>query len=101
MICTMKEYVKEIHETNVQVMYRVALWGWWDRSDNIDLQKHDSKIKLWPPDVEQATSRSQRLPTMLILHDWAGKKHFVSLTPEYWKQGSSCVTDGSDKHCTS
>ena len=32
--------------------------------------------------AEHATSRSRRLPTILNLYEWPGKKHFVSLQLE-------------------
>ena len=58
---------------------RRTSWGWWDEWDDTALKTQDSKFEPWRSEAEQATSRSRRLPTILILYEWAGKKHFVSL----------------------
>ena len=41
---------------------RRTSWGWWD--DTV-LQTQDSKFEPWRSGAEHATSRSQRLPTIL------------------------------------
>ena len=56
--------------------------GWWDEWENTSLQTQDSNFAPWRSEAEHATSRSRRLPTILNLHEWAGKKHFVSLKLE-------------------
>ena len=61
---------------------RRTSWGWWDEWDDTALQKQYSNFKLWRSEAELATSRSRRLPTILNLYKWAGKKHFVSLKLE-------------------
>ena len=40
-------------------------WGWWDKWDDTVLQTQDSKFEPWRSEVEHATSRSRRLPTIL------------------------------------
>ena len=54
-------------------------WGWCDECDGTVLQTQDSKFEPRRSEVEHATSRSRRLPTILNLYEWAGKKHFLSL----------------------
>ena len=44
---------------------RRASWGWWDEWDDTARQTKDSKCKPWRSEAEHATSRSQRLPTIL------------------------------------
>ena len=44
---------------------RRTSWGWWDEWDDTVLQTQDSKFEPWRSEVEHATSRSQRLPTIL------------------------------------
>ena len=58
---------------------RRTSWGWWD---DTAFQAQDSKFKPWRFEAEHATSWSRRLPTILNLYEWAGKKHFVSLKLE-------------------
>ena len=55
---------------------------WWDEWDDTALQTQDSKFEPCRSEAEHATSRSWRLPTILYLNEWAGKKHFVSLKLE-------------------
>ena len=43
------------------------------------LQTQDSKFEPCRSEAEHATYQSRRLPTILNLYEWAGKKHFVSL----------------------
>ena len=61
----------------------------------------------WRSEVEHATSRSRRLPTLLNLYEWAGKKHFVFWKLECQNGGRTndvivfvivCVTEES-KYC--
>ena len=57
--------------------------GWWDEWDDISLDTQDSIIEPWWSEAEWASSRSRRLPTILMNHyEWAGKKLFVSLKIE-------------------
>ena len=56
--------------------------GWWDEWDDTALQTQDFKFEPWRSEAEHATSRSRRLPTIMKLYEWAGKKHFVSLKLE-------------------
>ena len=57
-------------------------WRWWDERHDTALQTQDSKFEPGRSEAEQATSRSRRLPTILDIYEWAGKKHFVSLKLE-------------------
>ena len=43
---------------------------------------HDSKFEPSRSEGEHVTSRSQRLPTIINLYEWPGKKHFVYLKLE-------------------
>ena len=54
-------------------------WGWWDEGDYTALQTQDSKCEPRRSEAKHASSRSRRLPTLLKLYEWAGKKHFVYL----------------------
>ena len=50
---------------------RKTSWGWWDDWDDTVLQTQDSKFEPWRSEAEHATSRSQRLPTILTFtHGW-------------------------------
>ena len=55
---------------------RRTAWGWWY---NTAPQTQDSQFDPWRSEAEHATCRLRRLLTILNLHEWAGKKHFVSL----------------------
>ena len=55
---------------------RRTSWIWRDKWDDTALQTQDSRFELWRPEVKHANSRSRRLPTILNLYEWAGKKHF-------------------------
>ena len=66
-------------ENNRLSRARRTSWGWWDEWDDTALQRQDSKFKPWRSEAEYDTSRSRRLPTILNLGEWAGKKHFVFL----------------------
>ena len=57
---------------------RRTSWGWWD--DTV-LQTQDSKFEPWRSEAEHATSRSQRLPTILTFTRGWGRNNFVSLKP--------------------
>ena len=46
---------------------RRTSWGWWDDWDDTVLQTQDSKFEPWRSEAEHATSRSRRLPTILML----------------------------------
>ena len=50
--------------------------GWWEEWDDTALHTQDSKFKPWWSEVELATSRSRRCPTILHLYEWERKKHF-------------------------
>ena len=77
--------------------YRMVRWTRWHCPP-------DTRFEPWWSEAEHATSRSQRLPTILNLYEWACKKHFVSLKLE----GQSGVRTrdlptfqaGSFNHCT-
>ena len=50
---------------------RRTSWGWWDDWDDNVLQTQDSKFEPWRSEAEHATSRSQRLPTILtFIRGW-------------------------------
>ena len=53
--------------------------GWLDK---LALRTQDSKFEPWRSEAEHATSRSLRLPEILNIYEWVGKKHFVSLKLE-------------------
>ena len=61
---------------------RRTSWGRWDEWDDTALQTQYSMFEPWRSEAEHATSRSRRLPTILNLCEWAGKKHFISLKLE-------------------
>ena len=56
-------------------------WGWWDEWYDTALQTHDSKFEPWRSEVEYATSRSRRLPTILSFTSGWGRNIFVSFKP--------------------
>ena len=60
---------------------RRTSWGWWDDWDDTVLQTQDSKFEPWRSEVEHATSRSQRLPTILTFTRGWGRNIFVSFKP--------------------
>ena len=60
---------------------RRTSWGWWDDWDDTALQTQDSKFEPWLSEAEHATSRSRRLPTILIFTRWWGRNIFVSFKP--------------------
>ena len=59
---------------------RRTSWGWWDDWDDTVLQTQDSKFVPWRSEVEHATSRSRRLPTILS-HVDGEETFFVSFKP--------------------
>ena len=63
-------------------------WGWWDEWDDTALQTQNSKFKPWRSEAEHATSRSQRLPTIFNLYEWAGKKYFLFFETWILERGS-------------
>ena len=60
---------------------RRTSWGWWDDWDDTVLQTQDSKFEPWRSEVEHATSRSRRLPTILTFTRGWGRNIFVSFKP--------------------
>ena len=60
---------------------RRTSWGWWDDWDDTVLQTQDSKFEPWRSEAEHATSRSQRLPTILTFTRGWGRNNFVSFKP--------------------
>ena len=56
-------------------------WGWWDDWDDTVLQTQDSKFEPCRSEVEHATSRSRRLPTILTSTRGWGRNIFVSFKP--------------------
>ena len=55
---------------------RRTSWGWWDDWDDTVLQTQDSKFEPWRSEVEHATSRSRRLPTILTFTRGWGRNIF-------------------------
>ena len=76
---------------------RRTSWGWWDDWDDTFLQTQDSKFVPWRSEAEHATSRSRRLPTILISHV-DGEETFLFLSnrrdrepnPELWRERQRC-----------
>ena len=60
---------------------RRTSWGWSDDWDDTVLQTQDSKFEPWRSEAEHATSRSQRLPTILTFTRGWGRNNFVSFKP--------------------
>ena len=60
---------------------RRTSWGWWDDWDDTVLQTQDSKFETWRSEAEHATSRSRRLPTILIFTRGWGRNISVSFKP--------------------
>ena len=89
-------------KVNVMCTYRLnwargTSWGWLD--DTV-LQTQDSKFESWRSEAEFATSRSRRLPIILSLYEWAGKKHSVSLKLECQSGVRTRDFRDSFNHCT-
>ena len=55
---------------------RRTSWGWWDEWGNTALQIEYLKFEPWRSEAEHTTSRSRMLPTILHVHERAGKKIF-------------------------
>ena len=60
---------------------RRTSWGWWDDWDDTVLQTQDSTFEPWRSEAKHATSRSQRLPTILTFTRGWGRNIFVSFKP--------------------
>ena len=60
---------------------RRTSWGWWDDWEDTVLQTQESKFEPWRSEAEHATSRSQRLPTILTFTRGWGRNNFVSFKP--------------------
>ena len=60
---------------------RRTSWGWWYEWDDTVLQTQDSKFEPWRSEAEHATSRSRRLPAILIFTRGWGRNIFVSFKP--------------------
>ena len=76
---------------------RRTSWGWWDEWDDTVLQTQDSKFEPWRSEAEHATSRSQRLPTILsFTRGWGSNILFFSnrrdreLNPGLWRERQRC-----------
>ena len=81
---------------------RRTFWGWWNEWDDTALQTQDSKFEHWRSEVKHGTFRSRRLPTILNVYEWAGKKTFFSNSGPEW--GSNLrfppFQASSFNHCT-
>ena len=55
---------------------RRTSWEWWDDWDDTVLQTHDSKFEPRRSEAEHATSRSQKLPTILTFTRGWGRNIF-------------------------
>ena len=60
---------------------RRTSWGWWDEWDDTVLQTQDSKFEPWRSEAEHATSRSQKLPTILTFTRGWGRNISISSKP--------------------
>ena len=76
---------------------RRTSWGWWDDWDDTVLQTQDSKFEPWRSEVENATSRSRRLPTILTFtRGWGRNILFLSNrrdrepNPGLWRERQRC-----------
>ena len=88
---------------------RRTSWGWWDDWDDTVLQTQDSKFEPWRSEAEHATSRSQRLPTILTFTRGWGRNNFVSFKPPRpgteprtlaWKAAVLTTTLGPPPSCS-
>ena len=88
---------------------RRTSWGWWDDWDDTVLQTQDSKSEARRSEVEYATSRSQRLSTILIFTRGWRRNIFCffqtaetgSRTPNLaWKAAVLTTTLGPPPHWT-
>ena len=66
------------------------------------VQTHDLKFQPWRSEVEHATSWSRRLPTILNVYEWAGKKKYALTWRPEWglNPRSPTFQAGSFNHCT-
>ena len=70
--------------------------GWWDKWDDTALQTQNSKFEPWRSEVEHATSRSRRLPTILSFTSGWGRNIFWFLqTAETGKRTPNSSVKGS------
>ena len=77
---------------------RRTSWGWWDDWHDTVLQTQDSKFEPWRSEAEHATSRSQRLPTILTFTRGWGRNILLFLSnrrdrepnPELWRERQRC-----------
>ena len=60
---------------------RRTTWEWWDEWDDTALLTQNSKFEPWRSEVEYATSRSRRLPTILSFRSRWERNIFVSFKP--------------------
>ena len=67
------------HNKNGLNWARRTPWRWCNEWADTALQTQYSKIEAWRPEAEHTASQSRRLPTIMNLYEWAGKKHLVSL----------------------
>ena len=75
---------------------RRTSWGWWDDWDDTVLQTQNSKFKPWRSEAEHATSRSQRLPTILTFTRGWGRNIFCFFeTAETGNRTPNSVVKGS------
>ena len=83
---------------------RRTSWGWWDEWADTALQTEDSKLEPWRSEAEHATSRSQRLSTILNLLRVSGEEtccFFETWRPEWGSSPRSPTFQaGSFNHCT-
>ena len=83
---------------------RRTSWGWWDNWDDNALQTQASKFEPLRSETEPATSRSRRLPAILIFTHERGRKMCVSLKLECPSGGRTrdlpTFQAGSFNHCT-
>ena len=73
-----------------------ASLGWWDDWDATVLQTQDSKFEPWRSEVEHATSRSRRRPTILTFtHGWGRNISCFFQTAETGNRTSNSGMKGS------
>ena len=81
---------------------RRTSWGCWDEWDDTALQTQNLKFKPWRSEVEYATSRSRRLPTILNFYEWEIFRFFKTWIAEWGSNPRSPTFQaGSLNHCTS
>ena len=61
---------------------RRTSWGWLDEWEETALHTQDWKFEPWRSEVEHATSRLRRFPTILNLYEWAGEETFCFIEIE-------------------